>query len=561
MNKLLLSLGEIDRIWYSHAAFPVAVTPDLLYYLWANFQCDRQGKPLNIPWIAVADVLFSGLFREVAPELYQMDREVRQELLNYLQSQENLGQGRLRELAAAIWYYIQSDLESNDPQQRDFAEAQRITVLAYLQPQEVIKDLRKIYGSLDQPTEIVRMESLVEIIQEPLREFPEILSYAHSLGHSVRGNEEKARQHLQKVPRKDKGVEIAGVYYPLPESLQIRGGGWTRRRFVRTLGWSLLGIGAARIPFLVRDMPSNQLPGIQPVGLPKAATLTPFDFETKTVNLRGEVIRTEAKTASFFSQPLGSQAQPLEMVAIPGGEFTMGSPPTETGHQPDEAPQRLVKVPPFYMSKFPITQAQWQAIATQPKVELDLNPTPSYFKGANRPVEQVNWYEAVEFCKRLTNLLEGKLIYRLPSEAEWEYACRGGTTTPFAFGETMTGELANYYSSRTFAQEKPVPSKGETTDVGQFPPNAFGLYDMHGQVWEWCEDDWHDNYEGAPTDGSAWLKSGENAQKSSNTVLRGGSWVNYPVNCRSACRYNYLGRVNRNNDIGFRVLCVVGRTQ
>jgi hypothetical protein len=278
MNKLLLSLGETDRIWYSHAAFPVAVTPDLLYYLWANFQCDRQGKPLNIPWIAVADVLFSGLFREVAPELYQMDREVRQELLNYLQSQENLGQGRLRELAAAIWYYIQSDLESNDPQQRDFAEAQRITVLAYLQPQEVIKDLRKIYGSLDQPTEIVRMESLVEIIQEPLREFPEILSYAHSLGHWVRGNEEKARQHLQKVLRKDQGLEIAGVYYPLPESLQKTGRSWTRRRFVRTLGWSLLGIGAARIPFLVRDMPSNQLPGIQPLGSPKASTLTPFDF-------------------------------------------------------------------------------------------------------------------------------------------------------------------------------------------------------------------------------------------------------------------------------------------
>jgi formylglycine-generating enzyme required for sulfatase activity len=249
------------------------------------------------------------------------------------------------------------------------------------------------------------------------------------------------------------------------------------------------------------------------------------------------------------------------MVAIPGGEFTMGSPPTETGHHPSEAPQRLVKVPPFYISKFPITQAQWQAISTQPKVELDLDPTPSRFKGANRTVENVNWHEAVEFCKRLTNLVEGKLIYRLPSEAEWEYACRGGTTTPFAFGETITGELANYDSSATFAEEKPVKSKRETTDVGKFPPNAFGLYDMHGQVWEWCEDDWHENYEGAPTDGSAWLKSGEKAQKSRYSVLRGGSWVNYPVYCRSACRFSYLGRDLRDNDIGFRVLCVVGRTQ
>ena len=241
----------------------------------------------------------------------------------------------------------------------------------------------------------------------------------------------------------------------------------------------------------------------------------------------------------------------------------MGSPPTEKGHNPSEAPQRLVKVPPFYMSKFPITQAQWKAIATQPKVEVDLNRTPSGFTGANQPVEQVNWYEAVEFCKRLTNLVEGKLIYRLPSEAEWEYACRGGTTTPFAFGETITGELANYDSSQTFTEEKPVKSKGETTDVGKFPPNAFGLYDMHGQVWEWCEDDWHENYEGAPTDGSAWLKSSEKARKSSNTVLRGGSWVSNPVDCRSACRINYLyslGRDFRVNAIGFRVLCVVGRT-
>jgi formylglycine-generating enzyme required for sulfatase activity len=249
------------------------------------------------------------------------------------------------------------------------------------------------------------------------------------------------------------------------------------------------------------------------------------------------------------------------MVAIPGGEFIMGSHPTEKEHYPNEAPQRLVKVPPFYMSKFPITQAQWQVIATQPKVELDLNPTPSGFTRVNRPVERVNWYEAVEFCKRLTNLLEGKLIYRLPSEAEWEYACRGGTTTPFAFGETITGELANYYSRQTFAQEKPVEFKGETTDVGKFPPNAFGLYDMHGQVLEWCEDDWHENYEGAPTDGSAWLKSGEKAQKSSYSVLRGGSWNSYPVNCRSACRSIYVGRDDRYLNFGFRVLCVVGRTQ
>ena len=342
-------------------------------------------------------------------------------------------------------------------------------------------------------------------IQKMREEFPEL--FTQETEDTI--TDEK-KPHLQKVPRKDPEVKIAEVYQPLSRFLQ---------------------------------------------------TLTPFDFETKTLNPRGEVIRTETKTASFFSQPLGSQAQPLEMVAIPGGEFTMGSPSTEKGHRSSEAPQRLVQVPPFYMSKFPITQAQWQEIATQPKVEVDLNPTPSYFKGSGRPVERVNWYEAVEFCNRLTNLVEGKLIYRLPSEAEWEYACRGGTNTPFAFGETMTGELANYDSTKTFAEEKPVKSKRGTTDVGKFPPNAFGLYDMHGQVWEWCEDDWHENYEGAPTDGSAWIKSGKNAQKIPYSVLRGGYCSDDPVNCRSARRIGSDGRAFRNSDVGFRVLCVVGRTQ
>ena len=164
----------------------------------------------------------------------------------------------------------------------------------------------------------------------------------------------------------------------------------------------------------------------------------------------------------------------------------------------------------------------------------------------------MSWHDAVEFCARLSKLRGRE--YRLPSEAEWEYACRAGKRTPFYFGETITGELANYNASYTYADEPKGQYRVETTPVGQFPPNAFGLYDMHGNVWEWCADTWHDNYEGAPSDGSAWLGSDNDYQ-----VLRGGSWNDIPNSCRSARRLRY-GRGYNYQDRGFRVVCVSGRT-
>ncbi len=177
------------------------------------------------------------------------------------------------------------------------------------------------------------------------------------------------------------------------------------------------------------------------------------------------------------------------------------------------------------------------------KVERDLDPNPAYFKDRvdsdRRPVERVSWLDAVEFCRRLSKQT-GK-EYRLPSEAEWEYACRAGTTTPYYFGESITKELANYAGS-------------ETTAVGKYPPNAFGLYDMHGNVWEWCQDNWHDNYQGAPNDGIARVSS-----NSSNYVIRGGSWGSYPNLCRSAYRNSYL-RDDRSLDLGLRVVCVAPST-
>ena len=212
----------------------------------------------------------------------------------------------------------------------------------------------------------------------------------------------------------------------------------------------------------------------------------------------------------------------------------MGSPEDEEGRYADEGPKHRVIVPAFFMGKYPVTQLQWRAVSLLTKIELDLDRDPSMLKGDNRPVECVSWGDAVEFCKRLSKH-SGK-AYRLPSEAEWEYACRARTTTPYNFGETFSKDLASI--------------GGRTTEVGKFGANGFGLYDMHGNVWEWCLDPWHESYEGAPTDGSAWLTGDDDSSR----VLRGGSWHHDPVYCRTAVR-SWNMRGDRLYVVGFRVVC------
>ncbi|MEO0971376.1 MAG: formylglycine-generating enzyme family protein, partial [Cyanobacteria bacterium J06639_18] len=189
-----------------------------------------------------------------------------------------------------------------------------------------------------------------------------------------------------------------------------------------------------------------------------------------------------------------------------------------------------------------------------------MDENPSYFQGDARPVEKVSWHNAMAFCQKLSQLTGRD--YRLPSEAEWEYACRAKTTTPFYFGPTITTDLANYKGTDRAWGETTYPGnyeqgptgdfREETTDISLFPPNIFGLYDMHGNVWEWCQDVWHGNYENAPTDGSAWIEGGNQDLR----VIRGGSWLNRPRNCRSASRVD-INPDNRDSDIGFRVVCRV----
>lgn len=236
----------------------------------------------------------------------------------------------------------------------------------------------------------------------------------------------------------------------------------------------------------------------------------------------------------------------LDMVYIPGGSFRMGSPEDEEGRYDNEGPQHKVTVQPFYLGKYPVTQAQWRAVATLSQMDRKLNLSPSYFESDDCPVEGVSWDDAIEFCNMLS--LYSRKEYRLPSEAEWEYACRAGTTTPFSFGNTLTKDQANF--DRTI---------GKTTPVGQYPANAFGLYDMHGNVLEWCEDSWHKSYKGAPTDGSIWTDNSAWIDGSpNNRLLRGGSWFSSPRYCRSAARI-YRPRDFRSLYFGFRVCCVPPR--
>ncbi|PZO15951.1 MAG: formylglycine-generating enzyme family protein [Leptolyngbya foveolarum] len=261
------------------------------------------------------------------------------------------------------------------------------------------------------------------------------------------------------------------------------------------------------------------------------AALT-FEFDVVTISGvekdsagKGEIKTRSRRGKAEYRREKLSGSVSLDLVRIPQGEGMMGSEEDDR-----EQPVHAVKIAEFWMGKYPVTQAQWKAVAALPKVQRDLDSDPSLLKGDDRPVEFVSWYNAVEFCQRLSQ--QTRQAYRLPSEAEWEYACRAGTKTPFHFGETLDSSLANYHAEITYGEGVKGECREQTTNVGLFSANAFGLYDMHGGVWEWCADCWHDSYRDAPTDGSVWLAN----NSTDGRIVRGGSWFNNPRNCRSAFR-------------------------
>jgi formylglycine-generating enzyme required for sulfatase activity len=267
-------------------------------------------------------------------------------------------------------------------------------------------------------------------------------------------------------------------------------------------------------------------------------------------------------------EPL-AQGVALTMLRIPAGSFEMGAPETEDGSLERERPVHRVRLGEFLLGQTPITQAQWRVVAAWVRLEhedvelwpeesLDADPVAKLddaerFLGEQRPVVNVSWMQAKAFCGRLA-LRTGK-NYTLPSEAQWEYACRAGTTTPFHFGDTISTKLANYDGRTMYMDEEKGEFRQQTTDVTTFPANPWGLHDMHGNVWEWCADHWHGSYEGAPEDGRAWIDEGAKANDLKWRLLRGASWGNSPRDCRSAYR-NDNPPVNRFSTVGFRVCCL-----
>jgi formylglycine-generating enzyme required for sulfatase activity/tRNA A-37 threonylcarbamoyl transferase component Bud32 len=318
----------------------------------------------------------------------------------------------------------------------------------------------------------------------------------------------------------------------------------SRGEFFKISGYLVGGVVVSVLGRYIWDSYSSEKPtpesSSSPVKQPSSKSsseLSNFSFSVVTVDVSGKIINTQNKSAQYLTVDLANNIG-LDLVLIPSGEFTMGSPQGEKGRDDDEGPQHQVKLQSFLMGKYPVTQAQWRAV---------MGNDPSYFNGDNLPVEQVSWNDCNNFCQQISQKT-GK-EFRLPSEAEWEYACRAGTTTPFYFGETITTELANYNGEYIYQNESKGVYRQETTEVGQFSPNSFGLYDLHGNVWEWCADDYYNNYQGAPSDGSVWLKN------NSNSVLRGGSWYYNPDYCRSANRDNgNAERDKRNNNVGFRLV-------
>jgi eukaryotic-like serine/threonine-protein kinase len=331
---------------------------------------------------------------------------------------------------------------------------------------------------------------------------------------------------------------------------------WTRRNLLKAAGLSGAGFFAAIIGTMLWEKSACDRLTKTTRSKIKLLTLNSnlhlSQFKIVTVNQLGAIMRSDTGQSSYFIEKLGDEII-LEMVGVIGGCFIRGSDESgwETfnadGIPPDGMPQKRVNVPGFFMSKFTVTQAQYRIV---------MGRNPAKFRGQNRnligkkrPVIRVSWLDAVEFCTKLSQRT-GR-VYRLPSEAEWEYACRAGSQTLFHLGDGITTDLANYNGSKYPFRSIPLGVYRQgLTEVGSFLPNAFGLYDMHGNVWEWCFDNWKKGYRKAPTDGSAYVSTAQNSSR----IVRGGSWDTPVEGCLSGNRsHNYFDN-HLSDDIGFRVV-------
>ena len=540
--------AQIDRFAYRHeygeeilqlakyAAFATAVTPNLLFYLRENSDVFQDEILKEVPWYGAADLLLSSLCQRIGNDLYEMSGPLRMLLLQELRDEED-GEQRIRDLSEFMTDYIAMNLESSADRSELVGGFAEWIEFAYLQPGELLEKIR------------ADLLSRLKNRQEGDKFYWSAL--LESLAAMLPG-EPLLQSQLQNWADEVADGNFTGFGRGEDRSA------WAEAHQIQ-LEWQQVTVAKIRI---------SDLDSRDPNALQK------FTFEVAKVDSSGEeILPRQQKEGKFFIELLGEtsdlKAPYLEMVAIPGGQFLMGF---SQGEGRDyEKPQHPVTVRPFYMAKYPVTQAQWRAVAAMDKFKdsLDLKSSPSRFPRNDSddrdslPVEQVFWLEAQEFCQRVTKMAARQVDgtqweCRLPTEAEWEYACRAGTTTPFHFGETISTQLANYDGNYAYGQGQKGKYQQQTTPVGSFGvANDFGLYDMHGNVWEWCEDDWHDNYKNASEDGFAWLDV--EGESSGFKILRGGSWDDYPNYCRSACRSRLNADV-LNCNIGFRVVYAPART-
>ncbi|MEM6836668.1 MAG: formylglycine-generating enzyme family protein [Cyanobacteria bacterium P01_C01_bin.120] len=314
-----------------------------------------------------------------------------------------------------------------------------------------------------------------------------------------------------------------------------------RRKFI---GWSLIALGMntgchRKAIYSRRQKPEINGANLAPMS-GDAPLITQF-FTRASINAQGKIVQKN-DTLKCFQERLDEDIS-LIMVAIPGGSFTMGAPNYEIKSSDAERPPQRREISPFFMAKTPITQSQYERIT---------GSQPSHFRRdrSNHPVENITWREAANFCQVLSQLTQRQ--YRLPTEAEWEYACRAGTMTPFNFGPTLNAQLANYNAQQPYLETERATAESipeQTTAVDEYLyANHFGLSDMHGNVWEWCQDEWRENYRSSPTSSTN--------QARTRRVIRGGSWAEPPQNCRSASRV-WKWSDGRFNEVGFRVVCSI----
>jgi formylglycine-generating enzyme required for sulfatase activity len=544
--------GSVATNFACHAAFPLSLTTELSYCLREKF------FPNPDLWSIAPQLLLSGLCDRKDHDLYVMDFSVRGALLKKLLENEKFGTARLDELADFMAGYI---LDGISQKTRDITHEQ------------IFSERSRVFGY---PPAIIKFTALSLLKQDSeltaiiRRELQDLLRQT---------THPRDRLHLAMfVENQDNLLESMGL-----------------------TSFSLLDLAQSIVDDTSGDelervrkvMKQHNFPVLQQqtVKYPKVSfaentvdtgdTLYSFEFETVIVDVASKIVARNQREAFAFREPLENGIE-LEMVAIPSGKFTMGGSEedpdskhrgtlTMGGSRGDldnkdrEYPQHEVILQPFYISRYPITQSQWRAVATYSPINLEISLNPSRFEGKNLPVEWVSWDEAQEFCKRLSARTGRN--YCLPSEAQWEYACRAGSETAFHYGRNTSLHLFNCRSGCTTINGKDCLLLGKTSEVGIFPANNWGLYDMHGNVWEWCKDDWHSNYSDAPNDGSAWVE--ENCDD--KRVIRGGSWNQEADRCRSSHRGYYSSsdhlssltrsapqgpRSETGTTIGFRVCCI-----